>query len=74
MDAIDATGCGDSFMAAILHCMIRHEHWRDMMNEEGLLKAAAYANAAGALTSMKKGVIPALPYAEQVDDFLREHP
>jgi sugar/nucleoside kinase (ribokinase family) len=29
-----------------------------------------YANAAGALTSMTQGVIPALPTAAQVEEFL----
>jgi sugar/nucleoside kinase (ribokinase family) len=32
--------------------------------------ALNYANAVGALTSLTQGVIPALPYAHQVEKFL----
>ena len=32
-----------------------------------------YANAVGALTSLTQGVIPALPTAAAVDEFLTDH-
>jgi sugar/nucleoside kinase (ribokinase family) len=47
--------------------------WLDMagpLEVTALGTALRYANAAGALTSLKRGVIPALPTAAQVEAFL----
>ena len=37
-----------------------------------LTEILRYANAVGALTSLMQGVIPALPTAQQVEQFLAE--
>lgn len=68
VDAIDSTGCGDSFTGALLTQLIRN----GIDNLDTHLQASLeYANAAGALTATRKGAIPALPTAAEVDAFLK---
>lgn len=69
--AVDAAGCGDAFLAALLCRMTENLKWRPELNQESLQNHLRYANAVGALTATKLGTIPALPTAAQVDDFLR---
>lgn len=70
VEAVDSTGCGDSFVGALLTELTRfglqnmQAHMRD---------ALQFANAAGALTSMRRGAIPALPTRQQVNAFLGDH-
>jgi fructokinase len=67
VDAIDSTGCGDAFMGALLTQLIQH----GTQNLDAQLETALeYANAAGAITAMRRGAIPALPTPEQVREFL----
>jgi fructokinase len=81
VDTVDATGCGDAFVAALLCQLIalspageesaqvhRHEH----LTVPRMREILRYANAAGALTSLAQGVIPALPHHGQVAAFLRQ--
>jgi fructokinase len=75
---VDATGCGDAFMGALLARIAgvlgdEKPSFRRRLNSlssAALSEALSYANAAGALTATKKGVIPALPSAAQVERFL----
>lgn len=71
---VDATGCGDAFIAALLFQLTRTAHWRQEMDAPHLAAILRYANAVGALTAEKQGVIPALPTADQVDQFLSKQP
>jgi fructokinase len=70
VDTVDSVGCGDAFTSGILCCLVSSENWRDQINPEDLQRYLRYANAVGALTAKKKGVIPALPTASEVDMFL----
>jgi fructokinase len=76
--AVDATGCGDAFMGALLVRLSaslggkagpRRPRLERLSGSE-LEGAFRYANAAGALTATRKGVIPALPTAVEVKAFL----
>jgi fructokinase len=67
---VDATGCGDSFIAGMLWQLVRIGDWRSQLTPERLRVALRYANAVGALTATKQGVIPSLPTAAEVDAFL----
>lgn len=70
---VDATGCGDAFVAALLARLTAAEDWRAHFGAEEMRQFLRYANAAGALTAQKLGVIPALPTAGEVDAFLKAH-
>ncbi len=69
---VDATGCGDAFIAGLLWQLIREGDWRGQLTLPRLRSALRYANAVGALTATKQGVISSLPTAAEVERFL-EH-
>lgn len=72
---VDAVGCGDAFTAGLLYRLVSPpQSWRDRLSPEPLRQILRYANAVGALTAQKQGVIPALPTAAQVDEFLSAYP
>ena len=73
VETVDATGCGDAFVAGLLWRLVGHGVWQEQPDVTALGTALRYANAVGALTSLKRGVIPALPTAAQVEAFLSSH-
>lgn len=79
---VEDTGAGDGFNSGTIAALlpfIRKQNRADALprailqslNLEDIVKIITRANAVGALTCTQKGAIPALPYAEQVDTFLR---
>jgi sugar/nucleoside kinase (ribokinase family) len=68
---IDSVGCGDAFTAGLLSRLVSTTNWRDQLTPARLSKILRYANAVGALTAQKQGVIPALPTATEVETFLQ---
>ncbi len=74
VETVDSVGCGDSFIAALLtQIVVPHSDWHEALTVETMQTAMRYANAAGALTATKQGVIPALPTSAQVTEFLSTH-
>jgi fructokinase len=79
VETVDATGCGDAFIAGLLWRLVREgvtalsDAPRPTTDEllPGILR---YANAVGALTATKQGVIPSLPTAAEVEAFLLPQP
>lgn len=67
---IDATGCGDGFVAGLLSGLLTHGQWSEQLTVERMKQHLSFANAVGALTAQSQGVIPALPTALMVEDFL----
>jgi len=70
---IDTTGCGDSFTSAILAKFLQKiKQGKDPfdLDCEEMEDILRFANAAGALTATKKGVIPSLPTQESLRIFL----
>ncbi len=66
--ALDTTGAGDAFVAAMLTGILSHrDDWR-----ERLPQIIDFANAVGALTCLQKGAIPALPTRQAAQAFQRE--
>jgi 2-dehydro-3-deoxygluconokinase len=63
VEAIDATGAGDTFDGAFLAEWLVH---RDPF------KATAYANAAAALSTLGKGAVAPIPKRPQVESFLQD--
>ncbi len=70
---VDAVGCGDAFVAGLLWQLVRGGDWQSQTRAERLPAILRYANAVGAITALTPGVIPALPRAAQVEQFLRDH-
>lgn len=71
---VDAVGCGDAFTAALLYRLTSPPgSWRERLVPAQLRLLLRYANAVGALTAQKQGVIPALPTAAQVSEFLSRY-
>lgn len=64
VDPVDTVAAGDSFNGALSVQILR---------EVPLANAVHYANAVGALTVLKKGAIPSLPFASEVDAFISQH-
>lgn len=73
VETIDATGCGDAFIAGLLTQLVKREQTPKQFSAKLLTSTLRYANAVGALTALTQGVIPALPYAAQVESFLSKH-
>lgn len=71
VDTVDSVGCGDAFTAGLLTRLTGSGRWRDELALERLRRHLRFANAVGALTAQKKGVIPALPTTGEVKWFLR---
>jgi fructokinase len=70
VQTVDASGCGDTFIAGMLCGLLAAPDWRNQLDRYRLAALLRRANAAGALTSTKKGVIPAIPTAAEVDTFI----
>lgn len=73
VETVDATGCGDAFIAGLLCQLVVGADWREQLSPARMRKVLRYANAVGALTALTQGVIPALPTADQVDEFLAQY-
>lgn len=68
VNAVDATGAGDGFVAGLLQGVIADP--AIMQNETRLRELCRFANAVGALATTQRGAIPALPDRQKVQDFL----
>jgi fructokinase len=66
--AVDTTGAGDGFMAGLLAGLVREPG--AMTDREALRGICRFACAVGALTTMERGAIPALPTRAAVEAFL----
>jgi fructokinase len=72
VEAIDATGAGDGFVAGLLQGLIAD---RTIVGDEARLRELCrFANAVGAITTTERGAIPALPTRERVLAFLDRQP
>jgi fructokinase len=68
VEAVDTTGAGDGFVAGLLYGLLSHpDNWQ---KEAQLSEICRFANAVGALTTTRRGAIPALPTLAQVRQFL----
>ncbi len=70
-EVVDTTGAGDGFVAGMLAGLLERETaWQRPAELEEVL---AFANAVGALTTTRRGAIPALPARRQVLVFMEQH-
>lgn len=63
VEAVDTTGAGDAFNGGFAHAL---------SNGFPVKQAMTFANAVAALSVTKVGTAPAMPYKQQVEDFLAE--
>ncbi|MBT8434292.1 MAG: fructokinase [Gammaproteobacteria bacterium] len=71
IEAIDATGAGDGFVAGLLQGVLKDP---DVINDgQALHDLCRFANAVGAITATGRGAIPALPDYQRVQRFLDEN-
>lgn len=68
VEAVDATGAGDGFVAGLLQGLLAEP--ATFRDEARLRELCRFANAVGALATLERGAIPALPDHERVLDFL----
>lgn len=70
---VDTVGCGDAFTAAMIYQLLfLNKKGKNILslNKKEMKDILRFANAAGALTATKKGVIPSLPTKKQIEQFL----
>lgn len=72
IEVVDTTGAGDSFLAGFIHQLSQHGI-QGLQDAETAKRVVAYANAVGALTTIKAGAIASQPTAKEVNDFLASH-
>ena len=66
IDAVDTTGAGDAFTAALLAGLVAYRDL-DVLDRAMLARIVRFACAAGALATTKRGAIPALPDRKAVE-------
>ncbi len=68
MDSVDTTGAGDAFLGAV-HYRLRNRSLEDIqtMQKDELDALLLFANAAGGVTTTKKGAIPAMPSEDMIN-------
>ncbi len=66
--AVDTTGAGDGFMAGLIAGVLAEPD--AVTRPDRLDRICRFANAVGALTTLERGAIPALPTREAVETFL----
>ncbi|MCZ6679625.1 MAG: PfkB family carbohydrate kinase [Candidatus Poribacteria bacterium] len=74
VEVVDPLGAGDGFVAAMLTqmmCTFGKVREPLLLDAHQLRSIMRYANAAGALTTQKIGVIPALPTPSEIEAFLK---
>lgn len=67
---VDTTGAGDAFVGALLSKIV--EDMSVLQDEKKLRQVLTFANACGAITTTKKGAIPALPNLSEALAYLEK--
>jgi len=72
VETVDAVGSGDSFISGLLTRLTAADSFQEALDPLALREAVRFANACGALTATRQGVIPALPTLAEVEAFLNK--
>ena len=73
VQAVDGTGAGDGFTAALVASAVKFRNRGLSLSDpsrDEIIESLRYANGVGALTTTRRGAIPALPSSGEVDEFL----
>ena len=73
VDAVDTTGAGDSFIAALLYKIADFEDGLEELPEEFIYDAVKFANAYGALTTQKQGALASYANMEDTVKFMENN-
>ncbi len=75
VDTVDTNGAGDTFLGAVLY-RLKGRSLEEIQNlsREELKELVSFSNAAGSLTTMKSGAIPAMPTLEEVERCRKSFP
>ncbi len=71
--AVDTTGCGDGFLAGLLHGLVLSRKSIHDLPLNELHSICLTSNAVGALVATKRGGISAMPTRKEVTKFLKLH-
>jgi fructokinase len=71
--SIDTTGAGDAFLGAIIYKFLNINKAFSQLTSNEMKEMVIFANATGAITTTKKGAIPALPYIKQVQTLINNY-
>jgi len=69
--AISTLGAGDAFVAGLIAEVLSYGALDEVLNPASLEKIVRFANACGALATLKHGAIPALPTRAEVEAFIK---
>ncbi|MBQ7990810.1 MAG: carbohydrate kinase [Oscillospiraceae bacterium] len=72
VNIVDTLGAGDSFFGGFLYKLLSIGKEIDELEPEDIEQMAMLGNACGALTSSRKGAIPAMPTPDEVRALIRE--
>lgn len=71
--AVDTTGAGDNFVAAMLACFVAMKKSIHELDQEDVIAILEYANAAGSICSSRYGTISAMASNDEIEDCLKNN-
>lgn len=69
-DTVETTGAGDTFMACVLHWILKYG--LDGIDAQKLYDMLEFANGASSIITTRKGALKVMPEEKEVWDFIRE--
>ena len=72
--SVDTTGAGDTFWGAALHCILTEGRDVEDWSMGRLSAMLRFANAAGSLSTTRRGAIPAMPGREEIEACVKSTP
>ncbi len=69
-DTIETTGAGDTFMACVLHGILKYG--LDGLDTQKLYDMLEFANAAASIITARKGALKVMPEESDVWKFIQE--
>ncbi len=71
---VDTTGAGDAFWGATLAWLLKNNCQPEKLSADQMAGLLDFANAAGSLTTTKKGSIPAMPSQKEIEACIVDTP
>ncbi|MFO7881268.1 MAG: carbohydrate kinase [Kosmotogaceae bacterium] len=70
VDVAETTGCGDSFMSALISGLLEYDELRSL-DDESLSRILRRANASAAMVATRIGAAESMPYKEELEKFIK---